>query len=233
VSQGQVPTTRGRPSGRCEPGRVPAGAVAVRVLTGVLGLAVVVVGIIVDPSGVPLGPLLIGGGLLVLLVGVLRPWVDQIQIGPLSVASVTLRTPARDERVRRVLEDYRGLIGACAAHLCSSSDSATRVVETSVSRAVADWRGSGTDGLFTYVLCVMVGQVRFEALAEGSAGAYVAGASDSAFRRLPFEERVVLVLTDRAGLDDAQVGRILGVAAAEVAELRTRALTGLVPGGTS
>lgn len=206
----------------CDPGRHSRALSAKQISWALCGLVLLVVGVFVTPGAVPVGPVLLTLGGLVLLLGVALPLVNQIEVGAPMLAKVTIVTAGRREQVRESVENWRGLIVACAASLCMNGDSATRAVEASISKALGYWHGTDSAALHRYLLCVLVQQARFEATAHSRPAEEA-----EPFLLLPLREREVLVLTDRAGLDPASVAAVLGISVTEVTSIRARALDSL------
>jgi len=141
------------------------------------------------------------------------------------VAKVTITTGERRRQVRETVEDCRGLLIACATNLCPDGTSAVRAVEACLSKGIGDWRGTDRSTLRPYLLCLLVHQARFETAASSQ----VPGNGDR-FSLLPLIEREVLVLVDRAGLDQTIVAEMLGVSVLDVNAIRAQALATLQRG---
>lgn len=209
------------PADRCDPGRHSRSLSGRQIALAIAGVAVLVAGVAIDPEGIPAGPVLITAGGLLLLLGVALPLVTQAELGAPLLFKVTLAAGERRARVREAVEDCRGLLAASAASLCPDDESATRAVEAALSRGLGDWRGTDNAALRRYLLCLLVQAALFDAMTKPPRS------GPEPFLRLPFEERAVLVLADRAGLDLASVARMLGLAEPEVAAARARALSKL------
>lgn len=187
-------------------------------LLGLVGIGLLVAGVLVAPQEFPLGPVLLGLGGVVLLLGVALPLVSNLTLGVPMVAQVTVETRQRETRLRLAAEDLRGLLEGCATSLCPDPDAAIRAVGTSLSRGMAEWRRSDSAGLSTYLLCLLLQQARFEATLAGPPALGATG-----FLALPQLEREVLVLVERAGLDVGAVAEMLVVSVDEVARIQGRA----------
>lgn len=210
------------PGGRCEPDR-HSRRLPMQTTMAIGGVAVLAAGVAIDPEGIPAGPVLVAVGGLLLVLGVALPLVTQAELGAPLLFKVTLAVGERRARLRAAVEDCRGLLAAAAASLCPDDESATRAVEVALWRGVGDWRGTDDASLRRYLLCLLVQAARFDALTKPPR-------SDAEpFLRLPFDERAVLVLADRVGLDLASVAAMLGLAVPEVVSTRTRALATLAP----
>jgi DNA-directed RNA polymerase specialized sigma24 family protein len=180
-------------------------------------------GVMVAPGSVPIGPVLISVGALVLLLGFALPLVSQVELGAPMLVKVIVSARERRERLRSSIEDCRGLLVACARSLCRDADSSARAVEVTVSNTLGLWHGTDSEALRRYLLCVLVRQAQFEATIDPPPPP----PTTERFLRLPFLERAVLVLKYRAGLDESSIGRILGVPGSAIATIRARAMAGL------
>ncbi len=216
------------PGGRCDPGRHSRSLSGRQIAMAIAGVAVLVAGVAIDPESIPTGPVLITAGGLLLLFGVALPLVTQAELGAPLLFKVTLAVGERRARLREAVEDCRGLLAASAASLCPDDESATRAVEAVLSTGLGDWRGTDNVALRRYLLCLLVQAALFDTMTKPPRS------DTEPFLRLPFDERAVVVLADRAGLDLASVAKMLGLAESEVASIRARALSKLAaPGATS
>jgi hypothetical protein len=215
--------------GRCEPGRQSRRLSVRQIGLALCGLVLLVAGVLMAPDNLLVGPELIAVGGIVLLLGVALPLVNQIELGTPGLAKVSIAVGARRDRMRGFIEDCRGLLVACAADLCPDGESAVRAVEASISKTMAYGQGTDTVALRRYLLCVLVEQARFEATVHSRST--TATSESEPFLRLPLRDREVLVLVDRAGLDQASAARMLGVTESDVASIRTRAIGSLTGAG--
>lgn len=211
---------------RCEPEREGARLRAGRVLLAFFGMALLGLGIWVDRDDLPVAPLLITAGGLVLLVGVALPLVSQVELGAPMLFKVSFAARERRDRLHAEVEASRGLLVAGAACLCLDEAAAARAVESSLSDAVVSWHSLEDAGLRTYLWCLLVHQSRF----EGTTHPVLPPDLDP-FLSLPLAEREVLVLVDRAGLGLSTTAKMLDLTPAEVAQLRDRALAALSQAG--
>ena len=207
---------------RCEPGRGSRKLSSKQVILALGGLVLLIVGVLVAPGSVLVGPELIGVGAIVLLLGVALPFVNQIELGTPALAKVTIAVGARREQMHGFVDDCRGLVVACAADLCPDDESAVRAVEASISKTLAYGHGTDPVALHQYLLCVLVGQARFEATTHSRSTV-----ETEPFLLLPLREREVLVLVDRAGVDQASAAAMLGVPESDVSSIRAQAMSSL------
>jgi hypothetical protein len=215
ISPGSASPTSDDP---CASGRYRLAATPWHLAVALGGLGALVAGVVVSPGSVPLGPVLISLGAVTLLLGVALPLVSQIEFGVPMLGKVVLSARERRERLRAAVEDFRGLIVACAAGLCPDADAAGRAIEAAVSDALGLWRGTDGEALRRFLLCRLVRQARFEARTKASPST-----TAEPFLRLPLTERAVLILEDRAGLDETSVARILGLPVSGIAPIRAHA----------
>ena len=206
-----IPETNGR-RGALTPGRVVA---------TLLGLALMCGGVLLGRDSVALGPAMLTAGALFVLFGFAFSMVSQVELGAPLLVKVTVAAKERRDRLKQFVDDSRGLLVACAADLCLDPDAALRAVESTVSDVLAGWRGTDLGALRVYLLCVLVRESEFEVRTR------TVPPGREPFLRLTLREREVLLLCDRAGLNDAAVARIVGVAEADVAGIRDRALAAL------
>ncbi len=202
----------------CDPGGAGRAWSTRQVLLALVGLGILVAGVLVAPQDLPLGPVLLGLGGVVLLLGVALPLVSQLTLGVPMLAQVTVETKQRETRTRLAAEDLRGLLEGCASSLCPTPESAVRAVSTCLSRGMAEWRRTDTAGFGPFLLCLLVQQARFETSVAGPPPARRAG-----FLGLPQLDREVLVLLERAGLDAVGVAQMLAVTVDEVARIQRHA----------
>ena len=208
--------------GQCAPTRNRLPLSVKQVTFAACGVALLVLGIVVAAPTLPLGPIIITVGALLLLAGVALPLVHQIQLGAPMLITVTLAAEEQRVRLHSAIEDCRGLLIACAINLCPDADAAARAVEASLSRGLGEWRGGEGSQLRGFLLCLLVSEARFESATHPATGI----ATDT-FHQLPLEEREVLVLTDRARLARPVVAQMLGLTEDQVEQLRAAALTAL------
>jgi predicted DNA-binding protein (UPF0251 family) len=190
------------------------------------GLVLLIAGVLVAPGGVLVGPELIAVGGVVLLLGVALPLVNQVELGTPGLAKVTIAVGARRDQMHGFVDDCRGLVVACATALCPDEESATRAVEASISKTLAYGHGGDTAVLRRYLLCVLVEQARFESATHSRSST-----ETEPFLLLPLHEREVLVLVDRAGLDQASAAHMLGIPESDVSSTRAQAMSSLARSG--
>jgi hypothetical protein len=219
-------------NGRCQPTRNVFRVSARHGLIAASGVALLVAGVIVSDGAIPLGPILLVLGGLVLLVGFALPLVHQVQLGAPMLVTVTLAAEEQSMRRHTAVQDCRGLLLACAGNLCSDSDSAARVVEACVSDCLGTWTGTDTTNLRSYLLCLLIHEARFESLSH-PAPTEANPSGHHSFMRLPMADREVLVLIDRAHLPLPTVATMLGLPVTEVSAMRTTALAAVHAAGRS
>jgi hypothetical protein len=192
------------------------------------GVALLVLGVVAAEPKLPVGPIIIVFGSLVLLAGVALPLVHQVQLGAPMLFTVTIAAEEQRVRLHSAIEDCRGLLIACAGSLCPDAEAAARAVEASLSKGLGDWHGGESSRLRGFLLCLLVHEARFEAVTHPPSA--IVGDS---FLQLPLEEREVLVLLDRANLARPTVARMLGLTEDQVEQMREHALASVVASRSS
>jgi hypothetical protein len=214
--------TEGEGDARCDAGKHSRSLSLRQIALAVGGLTFLVVGVLVAPASLPVGPALITLGGFVLLVGAAWPLVNQVELGTPMLMKVTVAARARRDQIQGSIQDNRGLMVACAADLCPDPESAVRAVEASVSKTLGYWHGPQGLALQQYLLCVLIQQARYESTTHSRESH-----PSEPFLNLPLRQREVLVLLDRVGLDRAVAAGILGVPEAEIPAIRAQAMAGL------
>jgi DNA-directed RNA polymerase specialized sigma24 family protein len=191
------------------------------------GVVLLVGGVFIAPRTLPVGPVLISAGGLVVLVGFALPLITEAQLGLPSIFTLTLAANARRDRLRAAIEDIRGMLSACAGFLCLDADAAAQAVQAAVADTLSRWQGSDDrQQLRRYLFCALLRQARFELRIRGPRTAPPAELANQVLA-LPLPEREVLVLVDRAGFDEYAAGQILSLSPAEVHQTYLRALVAL------
>ena len=195
----------------CDSGQVSRRPSLRMIAAGVVGVALLAVGIALRPQEFPIGLVLITVGALVLLLGAALSWVTQINLGLPLLAQVTIAMDARQRDLQRRVEDLRGMLTEGLFLLCPDSDTAERVLATCASMTMVNWHGSTDDALKRYVACLVVDQARAASLRNPSP----TDTTDPVLR-LPRAQREVVMLRRFARLSDEDAAAILGIAPSEV-----------------
>lgn len=178
-----------------------------RLVLAILALAAIVAGWLVPDllSAVP-----IGAGLLTLAVAVLMPAIREIELGASPSIKLAPALKDREDELRSVFERQRGDMEYCAHLLCDNPETARRLLEAAWSQSTNAWKGPVTPQLRVYTLCVFVELLKkHEHWLQSRAGqTKKPKAGKSPLARLPYDERVAVVLHVFANLT---VGEIAGM----------------------
>ncbi len=163
-----------------------------------------------------LGLIALATGLL--LAAVVLPTVRNVEFGLPVGVKVSAAVETREEELRSAFVDQKADLEICAQLLCDDPADATRILEASWADAVRCWRGDATGPeIRAYVLCVLVAMAtahRRWARAEAATAP-----AHALIARLPWEQRVVVVLHEFARLPRPQIAAILDE---ETSEVETR-----------
>lgn len=179
----------------------------VRLVLAILALAAIVAGWLVPDL---LSALPIGAGLLTLAVAVLMPAIREIELGASPSIKLAPALKDREDELRSVFERQRGDMEYCAHLLCDNPETARRLLEAAWSQCTNAWKGPVTPQLRVYTLCVFVELLKKHEhwLQSRDGQKKKRKASQSPLARLPYDERVAVVLHVFANLT---VGEIAGM----------------------
>jgi len=201
-----------------------------RVVLAALGIAVIVAAVVVFSSwrqelpdtvqdfGLPLA---VGAGIVLLVAGVFMPMVREIELGPIPTLKIAPALRDRENELRSVFERQKGDMEYCAHLLCDNPETARRLLEASWSLASSAWKGPVTPQLRVYTLCVFVEMLRkherwvqtkdppkTKTGPKTGPKPKIKPQGGSPLSKLPYEERITIVLHEFANLT---VGEIAGM----------------------
>ncbi|MGO4145052.1 hypothetical protein AB4Y77_08210 [Paenarthrobacter sp. YAF11_1] len=191
-----------------------------RVVLAGLGIAVIIAAVVmllspedVLPEAVPdvLLPLAVGAGIVLLVAGVFMPMVREIELGPIPTLKIAPALRDRESELRSVFERQKGDMEYCAHLLCDNPETARKLLEASWSLASSAWKGPVTPQLRVYTLCVFVELLRKHEKwlqSDGDRTRKPPRRNRNPLSRLPYEERIAIVLHEFANLT---VGEIAGM----------------------
>jgi hypothetical protein len=151
-----------------------------------------------------------------LVSAVVLPTVKQVEFGfPIGVR-VTAAVPERAEQLRDIFAEQRADLELCAQLLCDEPSVAAAALESAWSDTTCKWRGPVVDEqVRTYVLCVLVELVRTH---HRWRGAQNPKPQQSPLSRLPWDQRVTVVLHDFARLPAPRIAELTGSSVCSVRE---------------
>lgn len=172
-----------------------------RLLIAVVAVAAMVVGALLEPA---VGLVVIGVGAVLLFAAVLLPAVTAVELGFPTGVKLFTASHQREVLLQASFGQQRAELELCARLLAGDADAGPRLLEAAWARAAARWRGPMGPELRTYVLCVLVRLVHAHVRWAGAATV------NGPLAGLSWEERVVVVLHEFAGLTVNEVSAIVG-----------------------
>jgi hypothetical protein len=195
-----------------------------RFLIGVLALGAIVFGWLAPtfPWGISLGlqsAVIMGAGFLALAVAVFMPAVREVELGISPTVKLGPALSNRQAELRSVFEQQKGDLEYCAHLLCDDPGEARRLLEAAWSQVAGTWVGPVTPQLRVYTLCVFVEKLRkYEQYVLGRPLDVPPADSRNLLGRLPYHQRVAIVLHEFANLTVAEIAGITGRTAAQEAK---------------
>lgn len=196
----------------------------------VAALLLIVAGIfsaVISPKIGDIGIMLIGLGAALLLAAVVLPAVSQLEFGIPSGVKVTAAVRDHEEKLRKVFEEQRPDLEACAKLLCDDPATAKELLTAAMARATLDWRGPIDNEVLTYVWCWFVHRLmahRRFAMEKPTTAASVP------LSELTTIQRVVVVLTEYDVPID-KVADMVGLSPAEAQAELSRGAKALTDAG--
>ncbi|ABM08065.1 hypothetical protein J3A64_004301 [Pseudarthrobacter sp. PvP004] len=194
-----------------------------RVVLAALGMAVIAAAVIILISGMAFLPeeardvvlsLAVGAGIVLLVAGVFMPMVREVELGPIPTLKIAPALRDRENELRSVFERQRGDMEYCAHLLCDDPKTARQLLEASWSLASSDWKGPVTPQLRVYTLCVFVEMLRkhekWVKAGPPDGPPKPPWVKESALSKLPYEERITIVLHEFANLTVGEIAGLTG-----------------------